>query len=300
MNRVTVRVPAKLNLGLEVLRRRDDGYHDLATIFQAIDLYDEFTVEPADELEYRGDPRIPPDIDIARRAFLEIGSERSWTGRITVRKQIPIAGGLGGGSSDAALALRLAALDDSHFDTLTRARAFGADVPFFLHGGTALGRGIGDRLEPLPTPAWWFVIVVPELRIERKTATLFSRLTPDDFSSGGRVEALAARLRSGSPELPAELPNAFARQVFSYPRAAALSDLLRDVTGRVALSGAGPSLFSWHAAADEAQQVASELRERASTPVFLARALGPGGDERALGAFLRVLKASGGRGTNGQ
>src|SRR5690606_24555329 len=108
MNRVTIRVPAKLNLGLEVLRRRDDGYHDLATIFQAIDLLDDFSVEPADEREYCGGARMPPDSDIARRAYLVIGSERSWTGRITVRKQIPIAGGLGGGSSDAGLAVRLA------------------------------------------------------------------------------------------------------------------------------------------------------------------------------------------------
>lgn len=291
MHSVTVRVPAKLNLGLEVLRRRPDGYHELATIFQAIDIYDEFTVEPAGALEYHGDPRIPAGGDIARRAFLELGRERGWTGAISVHKQIPIAGGLGGGSSDAALPLRLAALADPSFDAHERARVIGADVPFFLRGGTALGRGIGDVLEPLPTPPWWFVIAVPEVQIERKTAALFAGLRPDDFSDGWRVEALARQLRAGDRSLPPELPNAFARQVFEYPQAAALRDALLQLAGRVALSGAGPSLFSWHDARDDAERVAGELGTSTSAPVFVARALGPHGDESDLAAFLRVLTA---------
>lgn len=156
--RLAVRCPAKINLALRVLDRRPDGYHELDTVFQAIDLWDEIEVEPGDGLRLEcDDPRLSDDsnlvLEAARLLAAECGpSQGGATLRLT--KRIPLQAGLGGGSSDAAGALLLCArhwgldLDTDRLHDL--ARRLGADVPFFLVGGTARGRGRGDRIEPLP------------------------------------------------------------------------------------------------------------------------------------------------------
>lgn len=155
-----VRSFAKINLGLEIVRKRPDGYHDIRTLFQTIALADEISLEaaPAGVLELVGDdPAVAWDTTnlVHRAASLLLDAGRAAGGaRISVRKSIPAGRGLGGGSSNAAAVLL--ALDTMWGLGLGTealaplARSLGADVPFFLQGGMCLGEGIGDRLTPLP------------------------------------------------------------------------------------------------------------------------------------------------------
>ncbi len=181
---VVVRCPAKINLRLEVVGRRPDGTHELRTLFQAVDLEDVLEIEPAEGLSlFVDDPMLPEaDDNLAMRAARALarafGVERLGA-RMRLRKAIPVGGGLGGGSADAAGALvgcsRLWRLDASR-DTLAAVGAtLGADVPFFLFGGTAYGAGRGDRVVPMPLVVETSVLLgIPPYGIS--TAEVYRRL----------------------------------------------------------------------------------------------------------------------------
>ncbi len=175
---LVVEAPAKLNLFLEVLGRREDGYHEIDTVMQTVSLADRLTLEPSDriELEVTGDA--PADsTNLAWRAADALGAPL----KILLEKRIPAGAGLGGGSSDAAAVLwagnRLLDLGLTHGELSRRAAALGADVPFFLRGGLARCRGIGERVEPVsPAPQKRFLIVAPERRCS--TAAVYGAFRP--------------------------------------------------------------------------------------------------------------------------
>jgi len=180
-----VRCPAKINLALHVLGRRPDGYHELDTVFQTIDLWDRLEVRPAEDLSLEcNDPALPTDgsnlVLRAAELLLERRVRRRRGAALRLHKSIPAQGGLGGGSSDAAGALRLLAehwtldVDD---ETLAALGAeLGADVPFFLVGGTARGLARGDRIQPLaPLSETPLVLGMPPFGIS--TAEVFRRLS---------------------------------------------------------------------------------------------------------------------------
>ena len=176
---VTVRAPAKINLHLGVGRPRGDGFHPLDTVFQAVGLYDDVrasdgegtvTVEPAAYLPLGvlatcrpGRQHRQPGGPAARRD--RRGRDRLSPVDLVVEKRIPVAGGMAGGSADAAAALvaldRLWELDTVDDDLLDLAARLGSDVPFALVGGTAHGTGRGELLHPLPDPTTWWWVVVP-------------------------------------------------------------------------------------------------------------------------------------------
>ena len=284
---VGIDTPAKLNLGLEVIGRRDDGFHEIATIFIAIDLYDRVALSPADDLELScDDDSLAGTDNLALRALDLLREETSYSGgaRIHLCKRIPAAAGLGGASSDAAAALlggrQLWQLDLRDAELHDLAARLGSDVPFFLRGGCAIGRGRGDRLEPLPLPAGlWFVVVVPDVQIPAKTASLYARLSPEDFSDGSRIAAQAARLRSGQALDPTLLGNAFTRPLYAIvPELAALPDIMRDAGAEsVAISGAGPAHYAVVTDEAQAEGVATRLRDRLGdrARVFVARPAPP-------------------------
>jgi 4-diphosphocytidyl-2-C-methyl-D-erythritol kinase len=179
-----VRACAKLNLGLEVLGTREDGYHELRTIFQTIDLHDDIVIRPrARGVEVRCDhPDVPGDErNLALRAALELQRHAGIGGgaEIAITKRIPVGGGLGGGSSDAAAVLmaldRLWQVGLGPAGLHPLARRLGADVPFFLVGGTALGLGRGDEVYPLRRQFRSFAVVV-DLRRPVSTAAVFARV----------------------------------------------------------------------------------------------------------------------------
>ena len=173
--------PAKLNLFLHVIGRRPDGYHELQTAFQFVDLADDLSFDVTDdglierqEAVGRGGPRlddVPPEFDLCVRAaqLLRAQSGGPLGCRIRIRKRIPLGGGLGGGSSDAATTLRvlnrLWRLDLPIEHLAALGLQLGADVPVFVGGRSAFAEGIGERLSPLCLPEKWFLIVHPRVSI---------------------------------------------------------------------------------------------------------------------------------------
>jgi 4-diphosphocytidyl-2-C-methyl-D-erythritol kinase len=273
-----VLAPAKLNLWLDVRGKRADGYHELETLFLALAWGDDVDLYPLDEpgvvLNISGDVAVPAGPDNlavrAAEAWFEAAGERSpFAGaRIRLVKRIPVGGGLGGGSSDAAAVLRLlqeragpeARLADE--DLLRVARGLGADVPFFLSGGAAVGRGRGDEIEPLPhVRPLTFVLVTPPWAHETATVFRFAgqRLRP--IPPGGLALAIAA-LRSGSPErVRAAHENALALAAMrAYPAFTRFTSEVERALGRApCLSGTGATLFDVPDAG-EADVVVQRLR----------------------------------------
>jgi 4-diphosphocytidyl-2-C-methyl-D-erythritol kinase len=250
--------PAKINWTLEVLGRRSDGYHEIRSVMQTISLADTLAVRhgPAQSLQVIG----PAGHNLAEESAdqnLVVRAARVYPNAsnqrpvgFTLEKRIPVAAGLGGGSSDAAAALRLLARvwNPSNRAALRRvASQLGSDVPFFLRGGAQLVSGRGDQLTPLPTGKRTFVVVLtPPLTVPRKTARLYAELQPAHFSEGKASERLAAKLRDGGAADGDDYVNVFdlvADQVF--PWLADYRRLLEQATGaRALLAGAGPSLYA--------------------------------------------------------
>lgn len=215
---VTVRVPAKVNLELRVGAPRPDGFHPLATIFQAVSLYDDLTVEEATDwsvtVEGPGTQDVPTDgTNLAVRALQLLGDEfRVETPvAVTIRKQIPVAGGMAGGSADAAAALVAGdafwglGLDKPALEEI--AADLGSDVPFLVAGGTAIGTGRGELLAPVlsrGTFHWVFALSETGLSTPAVYAE-FDRLAPDAPRQvpEPKAETMAA-LRQGDPYALAE------------------------------------------------------------------------------------------------
>ncbi|HEX4584634.1 MAG TPA: 4-(cytidine 5'-diphospho)-2-C-methyl-D-erythritol kinase [Burkholderiaceae bacterium] len=202
--------PAKLNLFLHVTGRREDGFHELRTGFVAIDLADtlDFELIEGGRIERQGDLAGPVEQDLAVRAARllqqEAGCDERVRGvRIDVEKRIPTGSGLGGGSSDAATTLialnRLWRLNWNRERLATLAVRLGADVPFFLQPGPALGEGIGERLSPLATAVRWYAVIHPQVHVSTaeifKSAELTAHLKQakiQGFPEGGREANTAA------------------------------------------------------------------------------------------------------------
>ncbi len=211
---VTVRAAAKINLHLGVGRARDDGFHPLDTVYQAISLYDDVTVAVADEddvsvlasahIDVGGVPRDASNI--ALRALADVPDVPRATGhRVLINKQIPVAGGMAGGSADAAAALlahdRLHDLDQPDDVLMARAAGLGSDVPFSLVGGTARGRGRGEVVERIEDHGhWWWVVVPAAVGLSTPDVYRhFDRLHPDAPEQPAEPLELLAALASGEP-----------------------------------------------------------------------------------------------------
>ncbi|MBS0337103.1 MAG: 4-(cytidine 5'-diphospho)-2-C-methyl-D-erythritol kinase [Proteobacteria bacterium] len=187
--------PAKLNLFLHVLGRRDDGYHLLQTVFRLIDRSDRVGIsERNDGVIRRVDetPGVDPGSDLCLRAARllrerAIGKQGAGAATLGVdiglEKNLPIGGGLGGGSSDAATVLlvlnRLWKLDLGRTELMRLGLALGADVPAFVFGESALGEGVGERLTALPLPPAWYLVLVPQVSVSTKEIFSSSALTRD-------------------------------------------------------------------------------------------------------------------------
>ncbi len=273
--RVTVReplvvpAPAKLNLGLEVLGKRPDGYHELVTILQTIDLSDRLILEPAPRLAYQPPPGISDDLVARALQFL---TEKGVVieAHLSLEKHIPVAAGLGGGSSDAGTLL--GAFVHAGLPRLLAvaiATQLGSDVPFFLDGGTALARGRGTDLVPLPPPNGWFVLVVPELTLAHKTRQLYAALSPADYSDGMATLRQAERLRLGQNLDPQLVRNAFLRPLLTFEAVRRTLDAFLTAGARWAWpSGAGPTVFTWSPQRAAAEQLTLALERSGLRPIL--------------------------------
>ncbi len=249
---VTLSAPAKLNLSLDVLGRRPDGYHELATVMQTVDWCDTVTVDFAEDaaIHLTCDGGIPADEhNLAYRAaalFREAtGDPRGFT--VDVKKRIPAEAGMAGGSTDAAATLKaLNALTDTPLDTdalLALAAQLGADVPFCVQGGTALATGTGTTLQLLPPlPHCYFVVVKPEGGVSTPEAyrLLDSAPTLLHPDVSGMVAALEARDLEG---VIARMGNSF-EQPLALPHTTAIVKKLTDSGAEAALlTGSGSAVF---------------------------------------------------------
>ena len=257
--------PAKINLALVVGPRREDGRHEVATVLQRVDLSDRVAIAEAPALAVTGFV----DDTIVYSALVVLagaaGVEPRWRAAIT--KRIPVAAGLGGGSSDAATALRLAN------DTLDRplpleelrslAAGLGADVPFFLGDGPQLGRGDGSALTPLELPQdFWIVLALPRRAAKRSTASVYEEFDAREGAAGwdSRVERLQNALAAvRRPRHLAALPP---NDLASSPLAA---ELLRLGAFRADVSGAGPVVYGLFHHRRQAESARRALRRRART-----------------------------------
>jgi 4-diphosphocytidyl-2-C-methyl-D-erythritol kinase len=252
--------PAKINLALVVGPERDDGKHELVTVYQRVDLYDRVALECAPELRVDGFA----EDTLVRRALAGLaaaaGVAPGWRARL--HKRIPIAAGLGGGSSDAATALRLAnatlerPLAQERLHEL--ARALGADVPFFLEPGPQLGTGDGSTLEPLDLPQDYFVVLVlPHAARKESTAAVYARFAGAHGFDDRRARLLDALSRARRPRDLAALP----------PNDLASSSLAGELTAlgafRADVSGAGPTVFGLFHHRSAAEAAARALGARA-------------------------------------
>jgi 4-diphosphocytidyl-2-C-methyl-D-erythritol kinase len=274
---------AKVNLALEVLGPRADGYHDLVSLVHTINLADDLRVERANEVVCRAEGlEGEPEVNlVAQAADLLRETARVHAGAdLTLIKHIPVAAGLGGGSADAAAAL--VALNGLWATRLRYsqlgglAAQLGSDVPFFLRGGAALMCGRGERLEPLrPLPDQWLTLGVLPHALPDKTATLYASLAPSDYSNGVSTRRAAAYLNDRRALDEADLRNAFARAARDvFPGlAAAWRDAEAACGRRFHLSGAGPALFALATDRADAQRVAADL-EKLGLPAYAARTVG--------------------------
>lgn len=278
---VRVRVPAKINLHLSVGPRRPDGYHELATVYHAISLYDEVTAERSDHLDVtvigEGADVLPTDDrNLATRAATALAGALGVPARVrlTVRKQIPLAGGLAGGSADAAATL--VACDAlwggglSRDELATLAAGLGSDVPFLIPGGTALGTGRGEIVSPiLATGTWHWVVAVANSGLS--TPQVYAELDrlrdtgAAPAQPAGEPDELLAALRQHDPKV---LAAALANDM--QPAALALRPALRATLaagteeGALAalVSGSGPSCVFLATGADHATAIAARLTSR--------------------------------------
>ncbi|HEV3103029.1 MAG TPA: hypothetical protein VG426_11920 [Candidatus Dormibacteraeota bacterium] len=195
--KVALPARAKLNLDLKVVKRRDDGFHDIRTHMQAIALHDLLEAAPADRTTFVADglpiPQAGENIVLKALTALQASAGRELPTAFHLHKRIPVGAGLGGASSNAATALRaLKIIHRLDVDLTDLARSVGADVPFFLAGGRALAEGIGDRLQPLAAELEWYAIAWPG--IELSTASVYAAW--DETKGGPPNELLSAAERA--------------------------------------------------------------------------------------------------------
>jgi 4-diphosphocytidyl-2-C-methyl-D-erythritol kinase len=251
---------AKLNLALVVGPTRPDGKHEVATVLQRLDLADRVSLEPAPALRVTGFASDTLVRTALERLAEEAGVVPAWAARIW--KKIPVAAGLGGGSSDAATALRLAnetLAEPLEVDALARlAASIGADVPFFLVPGPQLGEGDGTDLSLLDLPQdYWVVLLLPDGATKASTASVYAAFDERNGHQGfaERRQALLDALHS--IDRARDLARLPANDLASSPLAA---ELLARGAFRADVSGAGPAVYGLFIDRPSAQRAAKELR----------------------------------------
>lgn len=285
---LTVLAPAKINLTLEVLAERQDGFHEIRSVMQAVDLCDSLRFRLGQDIEFK--PDAPGWVAGESLVSKAVGLLQESTGCaegavIGLTKHIPLVSGLGGDTSDAVATLRglnqLWGLGLSPRELAGLASKLGSDGAFFLRGGTALVEGRGEVVTPLPPlPRMWAVIVMPPLpRMQKKTGRLYAGLKRGHYTGGQITARLVESLKSGE-EFTSLLFNTFENVAFNYfPELSVYREhIIKAGAFDVHLAGSGPALFTLMRDRLQAEEIYIRLQQQ-GLEVYLAGTLdgiGPG------------------------
>lgn len=274
---------AKINVALAVLGKRPDGYHNIQTIFQSIDLHDELEFHLSERMEIQCEnlPGVQKENNLIWKAADTLS--RTVPGNrgafITLKKRIPAGAGLGGGSSNAAATLlglcKLWQIDCSESALLALAAGLGSDVPFFLRGGTVLGSGRGEILNPLPDmPFEHLVVLFPGVHVSTSEAYRSLNLGLTSATEDNRIHRFCSQMQKKSNSYLAGIFNDFEASVLSaYPPIREAGDFLRRQGAEaVMLSGSGSAVFGFFPS-EESAHAASRAATRETWQVFPAKTL---------------------------
>ena len=256
MDKIKLKAYGKVNLGLDVVRKRQDGYHDLRMVMQTVDVYDDVSIEKVDntgDIAVQSSTlKIPNGKDnlaymAARLLFDEFNIRQGIN--ININKRIPIAGGMAGGSSDCAAVLKginmMFDLGLELDELMVRGVGLGADVPYCLLGGTAVAEGIGDILTPLPAPPDCFVVIAkPPISVS--TAFVYNNIKPDKIKRHPDITGLAEAVRDGNLKKMSELMENVMEEITipSNPVIQEIKDVMLDSGALTSLmTGSGPTVF---------------------------------------------------------
>jgi 4-diphosphocytidyl-2-C-methyl-D-erythritol kinase len=252
---LTIEAPAKINLTLEVLGKRVDGYHEIRSMIQTINFCDSLQITQNKEVRFKSNKSVwSGEQSLVAKAvkLLQAATGSTQGASIKIKKCLPLISGLGGDSSDAAAVLRglnqlwELGLSTTKLQALTQ--QLGSDVSFFLSGGTALMEGRGEKVTPLPPmPHQWIILIIPDVpRLPGKTKRVYSMLRPSHYTDGKITEKLITFLKSGGEFSSSLLYNVFENVVFgSGEELTILRDhLLKIGAPNIHLAGSGPTLFT--------------------------------------------------------
>ncbi len=281
---LTIQATTKINLTLEVLGERSDGFHEIRSVIQSISLCDRLRLRLSRDFEFRCNMRDwAAEESLVSRAAGLLREVSGYAGGavIDVDKNIPLVSGLGGDSSDAAAVLRglnrLWGLGLSLPELTGLAIRLGSDVPFFLIGGTALVEGRGELVTPLPALARrWVVLAVPSVpRLPGKTKRLYDSLDPGHYTDGRITERLAGRIKKGGEFIASLLFNAFENTASTiFPEIDIVRQRIEQAgAGSVHLAGSGPALFTLVNDRTEAGELFTLFRQQ-GLETYLAATLG--------------------------
>ena len=271
MKKIRLKAMAKINLGLDVVRKREDGYHEVRMIMQTIRMYDQIELEPTeapgirvstnlnylptneDNLVYKAAKLLMDEFDVKKG--LNIG----------LRKFIPVAAGMAGGSSDAAAVMvgvnRLFHLNLSQKELMERGVKIGADVPYCILRGTALAEGIGEKLTHLPpAPAGYVLIAKPGIHVSTKF--VYTNLKANELESHPDIDGQIQAIRSGDLKKVAELCGNVLESVTipAYPVIEEIKDVMKKGGAlNACMSGSGPTVFGLFDDREQAKAVYENL-----------------------------------------
>lgn len=278
MDRIELKAYGKINLGLDVLRKRPDGYHDLSMIMQAVGVYDDVIIEKTND---RGDIVVETDTMVlsngkdnlaymAAKILMDEFNVKDGV-KIHINKRIPIAGGMAGGSADCAATLKgineMFALGLDEKALMERGVKLGADVPYCIMGGTAIAEGIGEVLTPLPTPPKSHVIIAkPPVSVS--TAYVYGHIKPDEITNRPDISGMAEAIKEQDLYKLASLLHNVMEDVTvpEYPIIKEIKEtLLKEGALNSIMSGSGPTVFALFDDSEKAQHAMKVLEEKELT-----------------------------------
>lgn len=277
MEKIELKAYGKINLGLDVIRKRPDGYHDLDMIMQMVDVYDDIVItkNKTGKIEVKTDTAVLSNgkdnlAYMAAKMLMDEFKIKDGV-NIYINKRIPIAGGMAGGSSDCATTLmginQLFELGLSKEELMERGVKLGADVPYCVLGGTAIARGIGEVLTPLPASADCHVIIAkPPVSVS--TAYVYGHIKPLKITKRPDIEAMAQSIKDGDLKKMASLIYNVMEDVTvgEYPIISEIKQVMLD-NGALnsIMSGSGPTVFGLFDDKEKAQQCVKTLEEKGLT-----------------------------------